>query len=76
MFNRKIEIKLVKDNKKSTADTTPTQEPTDYIAVAEQAAERLAMKLVIGAVVVVTATVILATLGNIAENLADSAIHN
>ena len=75
MFNRKIEIKLVKDNKKSTTDNTPTVEPIDYIAVAEEASERLAKKLIIGAVVVVVATVAAATLGSIADNLVDHAIN-
>ena len=76
MFNRKIEIKLVKDNKKSTTDNTPVAEPIDYVAVAEEAAERLTKKLIIGAVAVVATTFVLATLGNIAENLVDNAIHN
>lgn len=76
MFNRKIEIKLVKDNKKSTTDNTPVAEPIDYIAVAEEAADRLVKKLIVGAVVLVTVTAVVATLGNIAENLADNAIRN
>ena len=76
MFNRKIEIKLVKDNKKSTTDNTPVAEPIDYVAVAEEAADRLVKKLIIGAVVVVASTVAVATLGHIAENLVDNAIHN
>ena len=76
MFNRKIEIKLVKDNKKSTTDNTPVAEPIDYVAVAEEAADRLIKKLIVGAVVVVVSTVAIATLGHIAENLADNAIHN
>lgn len=76
MFNRKIEIKLVKDNKKSTIDNTPVAEPIDYVAVAEEAADRLLKKLLIGTIVVVAATVAVTTLGHIAENLADNAIHN
>lgn len=76
MFNRKIEIKLVKDNKKSTTDNTPVAEPIDYVAVAEEAADRLLKKLLIGTIVVVVSTVAVATLGHIAENLADHAIHN
>lgn len=76
MFNRSIQIKLVKDNKKSTTDTISTLEPIDYVAVAEEAADRLLKKLMIGAVVVVVSTVAIATLGHIAENLADNAIHN
>ena len=76
MFNRKIEIKLVKDNEKSTTDNTPVAEPIDYVAVAEEAADRLLKKLLIGTVVVVAATVAVTTLGHIAENLADHAIHN
>ncbi len=76
MFNRKIEIKLVKDNKKSTTDNTPVAEPIDYVAVAEEAADRLLKKLIIGGVVFVVATAAAATLGNIAENLVDNAIHN
>lgn len=76
MFNRKIEIKLVKDNKKSTTDNTPIAEPIDYVAVAEEAADRLLKKLLIGTIVVVVSTVAVATLGNIAENLADNAIRN
>lgn len=46
MFNRKIEIKLVKDNKKSTTDNTPVAEPIDYVAVAEEAADRLLLSLI------------------------------
>lgn len=76
MFNRKIEIKLVKDNKKSTTDNTPVAEPIDYVAVAEEAADRLLKKLLIGTIVVVVSTVAVATLGHIAENLVDHAIHN
>lgn len=76
MFNRKIEIKLVKDNKKSTTDNTPVAEPIDYVAVAEEAADRLLKKLIIGGVVFVVAAAAAATLGNIAENLVDNAIRN
>lgn len=62
-----IHVTLFGRRKRSEDNTTPVEEPTvDYVAAAEEAAERIGKKAVLGAVVVSVATVAAATLGAIA----------
>lgn len=71
MLNRKIEIKLVKDNKKST-DAVPQESTPDYVKLAEEAAIRIGKKLLIGTVVVIATTVVVSALADIAVNAMDN----
>lgn len=63
MFGRKVEVRLVKD-KKVVTPTTPAEKPVDYIAIAKD----LSKQLVIGTVVVITATIVLTAAADIATS--------
>jgi len=65
MFNRKIELRIVKDNKPAdNAGASVTVAPTDFKAIAEECAKRL----VIGSVIVIAASVVLTTASTILVN--------
>lgn len=65
-----LEIRPVWKRKNKKVQTEDTHVPTsvvDTVAIAEEAIERLAIKVVIGSVVVVGSTILLTTLGNVIE---------
>lgn len=73
--NRKLEVRLVKDNARGN-DTVAPEEPKldarDYALIAEEAAVRLGKKLLIGAIVTVAAVAVVSVLAN----AADTALQN
>lgn len=74
--NRKVEIKLVKDNETPVAERAPEISAAEYVQVAEEAISRLGKQLIIGAVVTIGATIVAATLGNIAITVVEHALDN
>lgn len=67
MLKPEIHITLFGRRKPKGDNTTPVEEPTvDYVKEAEEAAERIGKKAVLGATVVSVATVAAATIGTIA----------
>lgn len=69
-----LQLSLVK-KPKTTNNEVPVESP-DYVALAENAANRLAVKLVVGAVVVVATTVVLTMAANMAESAFNVHINN
>jgi hypothetical protein len=65
-----LEIRPVWKRKNKKAKSEDTHIPTsvvDSVAIAEEAIERLAIKLVMGAVIVTGSTILLSTAGRIIE---------
>ena len=65
-----IEIRPVwkrKDKKAKSEDTHVPTTVVDSVAIAEQAIERLAIKVIVGAIVVTGTTILLSTAGRIVE---------
>jgi len=72
--NRKLEVRLVKDDK-VTEDTATLKEPTpDYIGIAEEAAGRLGKKLITGVVVIIVTTAVVGVLASAATTALDNAL--
>lgn len=78
MFNRKLEVRLVKDNDKKNAASATPEEPKltarDYTLIAEEAATRLGKKLLIGAVVTIVTVAVVTVLANAADTALQDAI--
>ena len=62
MFNRKIEVRLVKDNKKTEDTPSIPKERINIPALAREVAK----PIVIGTVVIIASTIVLSTLSAIA----------
>lgn len=77
--NRKLEVRLVKDDA-SVIDTAAQEKPAldanDYAQIAEAAAVRLGKKLILGIVVTVAAVAVVSVLANAAETALDNAIND
>lgn len=76
--NRKIEVRFVKDAKRSNTPETPegpTLDARDYALIAEEAATRLGKKLIIGVVAVIVTTAVIAVLANAADTALQNAIN-
>lgn len=70
--NRKLEVRIVKDNARANITETHEEPKPDYVGIAEEAAVRLGKKLLIGAaVMLVTAAVV-----TVLANAADTALQN
>ena len=70
-----LEIRPVwkrKDKKVQTEDTPVMPDIAESVTIAEQAVERLAIKVIIGAAVVTGATILLNTAGRMIENAFDN----
>lgn len=73
-----IEVRPVWKHKNKVTESEDTTDPTtvvDTVAIAEEAIERLAIKVILGAVVVTGTTIVLSTLGRIAESAFDNHIN-
>ena len=75
--NRKLEVRLVKDNDRETVATSPEEpklDARDYALIAEEAATRLGKKLIVGAVVTIAAVAVITVLTNAADTALQNAI--
>ncbi len=72
-----IEVRPVwkRKQKSQSVDTTVSTIPTDVVVVAEEAIERLALKMIIGAVIVTGTTIVLTTAGKIIETAFENHIN-
>lgn len=75
MFNRKIEIKLVKDNKNPVEPAAPKDLAADYVAIAEQAVVRIGAKIVIGVAATIVVSIVANKLGDAAIIALDAALN-
>lgn len=73
--NRKLEVRLVKDD--AAANTAPAPEKTlpDYVAIAEEATKRIGVKILVGAVATVAAVAVIHVLANAADTALQNAIN-
>ena len=74
MFNRKIEIKVVKDKAVATNDV-PVEPAVNYVAVAEEAISRLGKQLLVGTVTVIAMTIVTKTLADTATEFIKNSIN-
>lgn len=74
--NRKLEVRLVKDDATATNTVAQEEPKPDYVAVAEEAAVRLGKKLILGAIVTVAAVAVVSVLANAADSALQNAINN
>lgn len=74
--NRKLEVRLVRDDARSNT-AAPVQEPTpDYVAIAEEATRRIGVKLLVGVAVVLVTTAVVSVLANAADSALQNAINH
>lgn len=74
--NRKIEVRIVKDDARGDKVQPVVEPKPDYVAIAEEAAARIGKKLVIGICTVVVVTAVVGMLTDIAAHAAADAIDN
>lgn len=75
MFMRhKLEVRLVKDDKRATDTATPEEPMPDYVAIADEATRRLGKKLLIGAGVLIVTVAVVGVLANAADTALQNAI--
>lgn len=76
--NRKLEVRLVKDNDRKLETMSNEAQlsltPAEYTALAEDAIVRLGKKLIIGAIVTITAVAVVTVLANAADTALQNAI--
>lgn len=70
--NRKLVIRLEKDDARTNETVTREEPKTDYVAVAENAIKRIGPKLLVG----LAATLVVTAVVSVAANAADTAIQN
>jgi len=78
--NRKLEVRLVKDNDNTNTTAATEEEPKldalDYALIAEEAATRLGKKLLIAAVVTVVTVAVVSVLANAADTALQNSINH
>lgn len=77
--NRKLEVRLVKDDASATNTTAPEKpalDANDIAQITEAAAVRLGKKLILGIVVTVAAVAVVSVLANAADTALEQAIIN
>ena len=73
--NRKLEVRLVRDDARSNT-AAPVQEPTpDNVAIAEEAIRRIGVKLLVGIAAVIVTTAVVSVLANAADSALQNAIN-
>jgi hypothetical protein len=73
--NRKLEVRLVKDDARDSNTAATVQEPKpDYVAIADEATRRIGTKLLVGAAVLLFTTAVVAVLANAADTALQNAL--
>lgn len=73
--NRKLEVRLVKDDAAANNAAAPEKTRPDYVAIAEEATKRIGVKILVGAVAAVAAVAVIHVLANAADTALQNAIN-
>ena len=76
--NRKLEVRLVKDDVRTNTNATAEEEPKldarDYALITEEAATRFGKKLLFSVVIVIVTSAVVAVLANAADSALQSTL--
>lgn len=74
--NRKLEVRLVKDDTRTNNVAAQEEPKPDYVAIADQAMKRLGVKLLVGAAALIVTTAVVSVLANAADSALQNAIND